>query len=266
MKRLAWVTDIHFDFVSAKTIDAFSRRVLDEAPDGVLIGGDISEAYSVEGHLILLKDLLQLPIFFVLGNHDFYRGSIAAVRQKVGKLAERFPELVWLTRSEFVSLSDTTALVGHDSWADGRLGKGVESELMVNDYFFIWDFIGLPVKQRFDKLGLLGDEAAGHFARVLPRAFEQHRKLILLTHAPPFQESCWHEGRISDGDGLPHFACKAVGEVLRREMERRPECELLVLCGHTHSPGTAQILPNLLVRTGAAVYGNPTLQSIVKIE
>jgi hypothetical protein len=62
------------------------------------------------------------------------------------------------------------------------------------------------------------------------------------------------EGRVSDDAWLPHFACKAIGDVLVEVMTRNVDRELLVLCGHTHSPGEAQILPNLKVLTGAAEY------------
>lgn len=37
-------------------------------------------------------------------------------------------------------------------------------------------------------------------------------------HVPPFREASWHQGRISDDDWLPHFTCKAVGDVLREAM------------------------------------------------
>ena len=38
---------------------------------------------------------------------------------------------------------------------------------------------------------------------------------------------------------LPYFACRAVGEVLREAIAVRPECEMTVLCGHTHLAGEA---------------------------
>jgi hypothetical protein len=46
-------------------------------------------------------------------------------------------------------------------------------------------------------------------------------------------------------------------------MSEHREKEMLVLCGHTHGIGQAQILPNLLVKTGGAIYGKPQLQEII---
>ena len=40
----------------------------------------------------------------------------------------------------------------------------------------------------------------------------------------------------------------------------------LYLCGHTHGEGFAQILPNLVARTGGARYGDPVLQAVIEVE
>jgi Icc-related predicted phosphoesterase len=90
--------------------------------------------------------------------------------------------------------------------------------------------------------------------------------VVVLTHAPPFRESCWHEGRISDDDYLPHFACRAVGERLAAIMRDSPGKTMTVLCGHTHSSGSARILDNLIVYTGQAQYGEPALQRVFELE
>lgn len=84
------------------------------------------------------------------------------------------------------------------------------------------------------------------------------------THVPPFKEACWHDGEISDDKWLPHFACKAVGNVLEKLMIEHPDRQMTVLCGHTHSSGRAEILPNLFVKTGGAEYGSPAIQEIIE--
>jgi 3',5'-cyclic AMP phosphodiesterase CpdA len=260
MKRFAWATDIHLNFVDDQQVEAFCREVARSEPDAVLLSGDIADAPSLEKYLLALSGQLERPIYFVLGNHDFYGSSIAAVRAKVELLSRKDPWLHWLTGSGIVELTPETALVGHDSWADGRLGAGVRSSVILNDFFAIRELASLSQEARFATLAALGDGAAAYFRDVLPEAFDRSPRLLLLTHVPPFRESCWHEGRISDDDFLPHFTCKAVGDVLREVMEARPDRDLTVLCGHTHGEGFVEILPNLRVRTGGAVYGRPMLQ------
>ncbi len=265
MKRLAWVTDIHLNFVDDQKVEAFCKEVAKSEPHAVLLGGDIAEAQSVEKYLLALAGQIERPIYFVLGNHDFYGSSIAEVKKRVEVASREDPWLHWLTTSGIVELTPETALVGHDSWADGRLGKGIRSPVTLNDYFCIRELSYLSPDDRFAKLAALGDEAAAYFRDLLPKAFDRFPRLVLLTHAPPFRESCWHEGGISDDDFLPHFTCKAVGDALREVMEARPDRDLTVLCGHTHGEGYVEVLPNLRVRTGGAVYGKPMLQPEVVV-
>jgi hypothetical protein len=171
-----------------------------------------------------------------------------------------------LTIEGIVELTANTALIGHDSWADGRLGHGVNSQVQLNDYVLIDELTGLSVKERFKKLNALGDEAAEHFQSLLPVGLKQYRHMLLLTHVPPFKNACWHKGRISNDEFLPHFTCQAVGDVLADIMKAHPESNLTVLCGHTHGRGEADILPNLHVKTGGAEYGQPKLQEMIVVE
>jgi hypothetical protein len=214
--------------------------------------------------LQLIEQRLRRPIYFVLGNHDFYGGSISGVRQNVADLCRRSEWLHWLPDAGVVELDDDTCLVGHDSWADGRLGHGSRSGFILNDYYCIQDFQDVTHQEWFARIGVLGDEAAAFVRDVLPRAFEVRRRAILLTHVPPFREAAWHLGRHSDDEALPHFTCKAVGDVLVDVMASRPDCQLTVLCGHTHSPGTAQVAPNIQVYTGQAEYGVLQLQREIR--
>jgi hypothetical protein len=89
--------------------------------------------------------------------------------------------------------------------------------------------------------------------------------VIVLTHVPPFARAAWQGGRMSDQDWLPFFASEVVGDVLKPIMKRYPTRQLLVLAGHTHSPGEVAILPNLKVVTGGARYGFPQVQRVWEV-
>jgi len=265
MKRLVWVTDIHLNFIYNSRIERLCRAIRRQSPDAVLIAGDIGEADSVAGYLRRLETMLQQPVYFVLGNHDYYFGLISEVRASILDLCRASSLLHWLVEESVIELTPATCLVGHDSWADGRYGLGDRSEMLLSDHFLIKDFVGLSASGRYRLLNELGDMAAAHFERVLPEALARYPSVILLTHVPPFREACWYEGRISDDEALPHFACKAVGDVLRRELAARPDRRLTVLCGHTHGAGTVDILPNLRVITGGAEYGSPHVQDAITV-
>jgi Icc protein len=264
--QLAWLTDLHLNFVDPDCVDGLCRRIRDEGADAVLISGDIAEAPGVEAYLEVLGRRIDRPIFFVLGNHDFYRSSIGKVRARVAAFCAYSPRIHWLNRETVIELTPDTGLIGHDSWADGRFGDYAGSDVLLNDFFLIEELAGLEPEARLERLHALGDEAADHFRRVLPEALGRYRRVIALTHVPPFREACWHQGQISDDDWLPHFACKAVGDALADVMSTRPDRELLVLCGHTHSSGEARILPNLGVCTGAAEYGRPGIEGWIVLD
>jgi hypothetical protein len=83
---------------------------------------------------------------------------------------------------------------------------------------------------------------------------------------PPLRDACWHEGQISNDEWLPHFTCKAMGDVILEIMRATPQRKLTVYCGHTHSSGICQPLPNVTVHTGIAKYGMPTVQEIIELQ
>jgi hypothetical protein len=152
-----------------------------------------------------------------------------------------------------------------------RLGDFEGSDVFLNDYVLIEELRKWKGSLYLDKpalreaLNVLGDEAARHFEVVLQQAVAQYPSVIAVIHVPPFKEAAWYNGRHSDDNYLPHFACKAVGDVMRKIMEANPKSRLLVLCGHTHGSGEVQILENLQVLTGGAEYRNPVIQRIFDI-
>lgn len=264
--KVAWLTDIHLEFLNKATRALFVRSLRDAAPDILLISGDIAQAPSLEEHLTYLAREVMRPIYFVLGNHDFYLGSIAEVRADVRKFTAQENGLHWLGAGGVVRLTNRTNLVGHDGWCDGRLGDYQHSGVRLNDFLLIDELSNLSKEALFETLNRLGDEAAAHFRRTLPEALETADHVVVVTHVPPFRESAWYNGRPCDPYWLPFFSCKAVGDVLSEFMQQYPNRRMTVLCGHTHGGGTSQILPNLTTVTGPAEYRSPVIQTIFDFE
>lgn len=264
--RLGWLTDLHLNFVHSLKRSAFYAHLREEKLDAVLLGGDIGEADSVTELLAEMANGLRIPIYFVLGNHDFYGGSIGAVREAVAREAAVSPWLHWLPASG-VDPPDRQCHVGRPRFLGRRSPRRLlRSEVALNDYFLITELRSLQKQERYAKLNALGAEAAEFLEYRVLEALPRCQNVIVLTHVPPFRESCRHEGQISTGDFLPHFACRAVGERLASIMRAHPDRNMVVLCGHTHSPGFARILDNLVVLTGGAQYGVPALQQVLEPE
>ena len=247
MKRIAWLTDIHLNFLLAEQVREFLLSVARLRADAVLVSGDIAEAYNICDYLEMMRELVGAPIYFVLGNHDYYHGSIAEVRQQVTQLCAERPGLTFLTAAGAVPLTPHVTLVGHDGWADARAGNFDRSLVQMMDYRLIADLTGLDKPSRRQMLEQLGDEAAAHIRQVLPDALARTRDVLLVTHVPPLRATCWYEGRISDDDWAPHFTCQALGEAALEIMAAHPDNRLTILCGHTHGQGECQPAPNVQI-------------------
>jgi 3',5'-cyclic AMP phosphodiesterase CpdA len=263
--RLAWLTDIHLNFLKLAEAESFLAGVRAAEPNAILLTGDVCEATSLVYCLERLDDALDLPIYFVLGNHDFYGGSIAGVREAATGIGQRRPNLRYLTAMDVIELTANVGLVGDDGWADARLGNYEQSYVMMNDYRLIAELAPHSKQSRWPILQKLGDESAAHIRRVLPEALARYPEAILATHVPPLREACWHEGGHSDDEWAPHFTCKAMGDAILEIMRAHPDRKLTVYCGHTHSPGVCQPLPNVTIHTGGAKYGEPVVQQVIEL-
>ena len=201
MTRVAWLTDIHLNFLLNQQVSEFLASIAQARPDAVLIGGDIAESHNVCEYLDRIHATLDAPIYFVLGNHDYYYGSITELRHRVARLCADRPRLKFLTLADVVALTPHVGLVGHDGWADGRAGDYLGSPVRMHDFNLIAELKGLDKQDRWKVLKALGDEAAAHFRRVLPLAFAQFRDVILLTHVPPWREACGTKGACPTTNG-----------------------------------------------------------------
>jgi 3',5'-cyclic-AMP phosphodiesterase len=258
--RATWLTDIHLNFMRPLALRAFYQRVREERPDVLLVTGDIGESDSVRRFVDELSTIA--PVYYVLGNHDYYRSSIAVVR-------ERLPG-GWLPAMPPFMLTERTAVLGIDGWGDARCGD-LESQIQLSDWQLIEDFE--PVRydraERIKLLQDLGTTEAFALGELLARAPASDR-LVVLTHVPPFPEACVYAGAQSEPAWLPWFTCIATGEALAEYARAHPSKQILVLCGHSHGASVCHPVANLEVRTGgwpANVddYGNPIVQATLEL-
>ena len=262
---LAWATDVHLNFCSE---DAARRGLVEPTlragAAGLILTGDIAEAPSLSGWLrFLTAQLGGLPLYFVLGNHDAYRGSLAQARADA---AGASPPARWLGDGAVIPLGEDAALIGHGGWGDARLGDFLATPVRINDHRLIAE---LALEDRVAlqaRLRALGDEAAASLRRSLTAALRGGaRRVLVATHVPPFREACWHAGAQPplDSPWLPDFTCAATGAVLREVAAANPATEIVVLCGHSHGSGRHQAADNLVVHTGGAEYGQPCLAGLI---
>lgn len=258
--RLAWLTDIHLDHLRdrAHVRVAFAEHVAEES-DRCVISGDIA-SYR-DAHLLAeFAQIYAKPIYFVLGNHDFWGGSFHDAERQMREICAMSQNLTWLNTSAPVELVPGVEITGVDGWYDAQHGSWRDSDYWMVDWNAIRDFFA---KQGVDIVGKCRDLAKGHAiaARVKLEA-TQARRVFFVTHVPPYKESAMHNGQPSSRTALPYYTSKIMGTTLSAWASANTERELTTLCGHVHSESEHHPEPNHTVLCGAAEYGAP---AIVKV-
>ena len=263
MPGLLWTSDIHLDHASAEVRERFATRLREATETALLVTGDISVASRLVVDLEFLADAVAAPLYFVLGNHDHYGSSVAAVRDAVIALGVRRPEIQWLPPAGVVELGDKTVLIGVDGWADGRHGDPATTPLVLNDDRLIAEIAAQS--GRATKLAVkraLADADAARLAVLLERATATATQIIVATHVPPFVEAMPKSGRLAHPHWQPLLVSGATGAVLRRFAAENPEITCTVLCGHTHAATDTLVMPNLRCRVMGARYGEARLMHL----
>ncbi|MBI4027136.1 MAG: metallophosphoesterase [Verrucomicrobia bacterium] len=262
-----WLTDLHLDFVDEETWERLIADCRRHDPECILLTGDIATSRDARSWLRRLSDTFPRPIYFVLGNHDYYQSSILETEQMMDVLCENRADRLHRLDGRVIRLTPTMGLVGCGGWGDGRAGAGVNSNVDLSDFEVIEDLSRSRDKAAlFKTLARLGDRAADLLKPVLKQALAEFPHVIVLTHVPPFMQAAWHQGRPSDSDFAPHFTCIATGQVLLDAARRHRNKRITVFCGHTHSPGFHTPIANLEVHTGGADYGRPCVNGLIQLE
>jgi len=276
--KIAWLTDIHLNVTSEEIRSEFYNQIVEAVTDIIIISGDIAEATNFVSYLKEMADAVQIPIYFVLGNHDYYNGSVDEVRAHASQLNAQCSTLHYLSSMDPVEIGPHIFLVGQDGWADARAGKIESSRFMMNDTRLIKDLqsafnTGASVTEWFthlvNKMQELADKDAVALAEQLQKATNQDaRHIYIVTHIPPFTASCVGEDIEQYGcDSVyPYFVSVVMGEVLTRFATQHPEVQFTVYCGHTHSPSTYQAESNLMIHCEGAQYKKPVINQIHDID
>jgi predicted MPP superfamily phosphohydrolase len=260
--QIAWTTDTHLNFINKTKAIEFCKSILNSNSQGLFITGDIAESSDIIEWLQFLETQLQIPIYFVLGNHDYYHSSLQIVRKQVSELCQQSTYLHWLNFCPPVQLTHDISLIGHDGWGDAKYGNFLKTPIRLTDHRLIADLTGWDRTTLQKILQELGKEAGEYIAQQLHQAKKTSSTIWVLTHVPPFPEACWHQGKWGAVDWISDFACKSVGDVLLKFAKDNPNIQLNVLCGHGHSPGEVTMRDNLYIRTGGAEYGNPNIEEV----
>lgn len=268
--KIVHLTDVHLDCAEGSVEEAASRAMA-EAPGtagaAVVITGDVATAETFPSLLPeFARGLGGRPVYFVLGNHDAWFGSIEGAKRSARKLSLQHQDITYLPEAGVVALTDKTGLVGVDGWYDGRAGAGPRSSMRLNDWQLIEELKGLHPDRRREVLERRADIEARRARELLTDALASFEHVVFATHVPPFpQASVDGAGRPSDRDALPWYTNVTLGFVLSALAADHPGRRITVLSGHCHGAADVAIAPNLRVVTGKARYGTPSVAGVHEV-
>ena len=258
--NIIWLTDPHFNFLPKMGAEYIGKEFAEQYPDctGCLITGDISESKDLSVNLSQFVKGFGKKVWYVLGNHDYYGGSVG--------ISESIEAADYLTDMPPVHLSETTALVGDDGWYDATAGTPHWSNVHMSDFDLILDFSGLGKFEVIEKAHQIGIKSAKRIEPKLRAAAKKYKRIIVAVHVPPWKEASWHQGRMSAPDWLPWFTHVEMGKVIEEVSKDFPDVKFDVFCGHSHSGGIVDVSETITCTTGAARYGDPQLAGVIEYE
>jgi len=272
--KIVMCSDLHINFIRQKDdwekrdeqyIKHFCSKIIAENPLCIVITGDTSEYPTLDLDLKLIQKYTNnIPIYFILGNHDFYHGSIAKTKQKARDITLLSNnKIVWLEENGIIKLTDKSCLIGADGFYDVYAGLAEYSTLNMSDFHLIEDF---RFKHHLNRISLcrqLAQQSADIIERMVEEAVKTYETVYIATHVSPFVESALGpDGRQSNSTWIPFFSNLTLGDKLIELAEKNRELTLYVLAGHSHFPIKTQILENLHVNIGKAEYTELHYQTI----
>ena len=268
ISKLLWLSDLHLERADDQALSLFTDALAGIAYDAAVITGDVSSSRHLIRHLEMISGAIKRPVFFVLGNHDYHGETIRKVRDRIAELCRRVDNLHYLDGTKIFPLNSSTALIGHDGWADTRAGRIGKAEFRRKGHGEIGDFQTLSPCGRLQKMRDLGRESAVAIRTILPRALMRYRHVVVATHVPPFPSAVRFDGQPCDCEMLPKFANLSAGLALIgiNKNINIPDRRVTVLAGHTHCRIQQWILPNLEIRVAGARPGEPTFQEIINLD
>lgn len=273
-KQIVVISDLHYEHLTEETeknlLEEFLSEIAPELYSAIILTGDISNSTNFDELLRKFRTAtdIRVPIYFVLGNHDFYGGDYYNTIKKAKSVVNTNTEegqLIYLTDvDESIRLNNpdadnTTYLIGVDGWGDmnnGIIRTGIARR--INDFHQIQDFSYTSDVETHARIANnIGYDNAHKLRKQLDDAIlkNEARRIFVATHVPPFPEVAYYDGKPTEEDWLPYFTCKHTGDVLIEAARRYHWVKFVVVCGHTHNQAKKVILPNLTATCIGAEYG-----------
>ena len=265
--RIAVTADLHYDppghLTAPHLVEVLVGRIRDDAPDAVIIAGDLAHGLDNFAACLALFDGFEVPVGVMVGNHDIWRDkdaghSSAELWEMLLPEAVRRAGAIWL-EEDVIRLGDVVIL-GSLAWYDySAVDPGVRlplEEVAKLKYFFNNDAIMIDWDRTDpDFAADLGKGLQDRLAGV--SSDDDVRAVVVVTHVPLLEEQLLrkpHDERWSISNA--YFGNLTLGHAVMAE----PKVQF-VISGHTHVGRQATVrrdgLPPIETRVVPSDYGRP---------
>jgi predicted phosphohydrolase len=253
-KKYVWLSDTH---LSMSILPIMKRRFIDRITsinaDGLILTGDISNGLWLESDLRYLAEHHPNPIYFVLGNHDYYWRHMGSVHEDVRRLCKEYPNLVWLSEHDAQPIAPGVSLLGHEGWFDANCGDR-DSTWWAIDRVFNFDFwrVGDHVDQIY-MWRQMAKLSAESIEKRLKEAVAKSDVVYVATHFPPWPEASRADGKILEKLWHAYNTNITLGKSIEK-IASTTKSQIVVLAGHTHLSCNLTVAKNLSCKVISSSY------------
>jgi len=266
IEKFLWYSDTHFNRSLFLSKTRFVNHIKKEGPKGIFLTGDISCGLFIKSDLEYFAKNIVCPIYFVLGNHDYYYSSFNEIHDQMSWLTKKYKNLIWLTKSEPIELNEEVCLLGTEGWYDSSLGN-YQYIKYTTDWFLIKEPRRLPSFQdRIDFFRTKANDSVDFIVKHLDKLFDKYKTIYFLTHFPPWKEATRDQGTFLEPFWLPYNVNNRLGKKIEELMSGHKKRNIIVLAGHTHSSSHIRISKNIqCIVSDAKYFGQPKTENHIYI-
>lgn len=229
-----WMTDIHMNFLVNPGVKRKFLNKVQKLKAPIVITGDISDGLRLYTNLKELAEASEFPIYFITGNHDYYHSSFDRTDKIIRTSVSEHDNLIYLPHNGIVPLSETTCLIGPESWYDGKIIPFVVNiNFSMNDFNYIEDLCLTSKQEIANVFQARASEGLEKLKELTEQAKKKYKNIIVLSHPIPFGCMDGHKG----SELSPFYVWYEGGKYISDFAFLNPDTNILWLSGHTHGRG-----------------------------
>lgn len=257
--RALWLTDLHVNRLDQEQYNQLLNRIKISDAEAIWLTGDIGDPPLNWTFLEDLFCIFNKPIYFVLGNHDYYHQQVDATRQKARDFSQSYPNAYYLaTEAGFVW--EEQFILGVGGWANTG---NIPIKEKTWDSDAIDDLLRLNNFQLQTKLNELAEsDAQTLLLKCAAGITDKIKKVTIFTHVPPTDAMHGKYSIKPLQDNRTIYYSSALSAAFKSLLQDYPDIEFQVYSGHLHQSQVYKINDRLTGYVAKAYAPNQPLNWI----